>query len=772
MNLSVIERMAREGDLSIDAATYLLNCRGECEWLDYKQLLTLEHDKQLCDFAKDALAIKNVGGGYILIGIEDKTWKPVGLTEHLPYDSKMLRDQIRRAAGIELSVDVVAHHIRIAGSTGHFALILVRSSRKRTKRRSPTVVSKDFCASTGFGLRRGEIYVRKGDSTVKVSSQAELEDLLDALEAQADEVALTGSGASSPFAVEDGLYRLLEKGFDQFVGRENQRQELLEAVTRDPRIWIINVHGPGGVGKSALVNWAVYEFYARRTFECIVQLTAKETVLTPQGIVRYGRSLYSLENLLDHILMTFGEDVPLELEKKRSLAREILSAWSTLLVLDNMETVQDSRIVSFIQELPVDTRAKVLMTSREKSGAWELPLYVHELTYDEVREFMKVRVDELGMDCPTDEKTAKQVRDASGGLPLAIQWILGRYRATGSLGAVLQAVGAKDSPVLEFSFRNIWQVLSPDGKAVLAIMTIFDDPPTVQQISVATGFAVDRVETACAEISDVTLVDRRIGREDGIARHIALPITLSFARHQLSDMGDFEVMARRRFMQFSEQMELQESELHRFRNRFETYGLATDNEKRAAILCQRGESEVFAGNVDAADSLFKQARELAPQCAYVHAMSASNDLNRNRIGAALDHIEEACRRATRATGALCFTIKARIMDAQRDRYGRVDALSKALEYSDDRITRHQYGVALSRAGCTEEAVKQFTLIIDAEKGNTPPSDTLLMALRTRVINLRRLNRQSEAAEDLAFGQRLLADYPHLRRNIRFDDLDE
>ncbi len=774
MNLAVLERMARNGDMSKDAFVYLLSCRGECEWLDYKENLSFDNDKALCDFSRDALGIKNIGGGYIVVGVQDKTWKPVGLCTSFPYDTKLLRDQVMRATGVSLDIDVVSHEMKTPQSAGHFALILVRASRKRTKRRSPTVVGKDFCASTSFGLRRGEIYVRKGDSTVRITTQEELEDLLDNLEAQTEEATLTSDGQSSPFAIEDGLYRLLEPGFEHFVGRDEQRRDLMAAITKDPRIWIINVHGPGGVGKSALVNWVVYEYYKKRQpFESIIQLTAKDTVLTPQGIRRYGRSLYSLENLLDHILATFGEDTTGDLAQKKQMAIDYLSAWSTLLVLDNMETVQDARIVDFVQTLPVNSKAKILMTSRQKSGMWELPLYVKELTLEEIQTFLKVRVEELAINCPTDISMAKLFLQESGGLPLAIQWILGCYKKTGRLDATLHAVSEKDSPVLEFSFRNIWQVLTHDAKAILAVMTIFDDPPTQHQLTVATELPVERIEKACAELAEVTLIDRSPGSAGSATKFVALPITLSFARHQLNNMGEFEVTCRRRFMQFTEQMTLQESEIHRFRSRFERYGLQTDNEKRAAILCQRGESEVFSGNVDNADLLFNQARELAPQSAYVYAMSASNDLNRNRIGSALAHIEEACKRLTKQTGDLCYTVKARILDAQRDRYGRLEALSKALEYApDDAVIRHQYGVALSRAGYTDDAVKQFTVIIDRECKKMPPSETLLMALRTRIINLIRLHKTDEAQADITFGQKLLNDYKYMQKSIRFDDLEE
>src|SRR6266568_5366204 len=94
-----------------------------------------------------------------------------------------------------------------------------------------------------------------------------------------------------------------------YIGREQLKADLRRAILGDPRIWIINVSGPGGVGKSALVTEIAYELYESDAFESIIQLTAKETILTQEGILRArGRSLYSLENLFDHIAIVFEEE--------------------------------------------------------------------------------------------------------------------------------------------------------------------------------------------------------------------------------------------------------------------------------------------------------------------------------------------------------------------------------------------------------------------------------------------------------------------------------
>jgi Schlafen, AlbA_2/NB-ARC domain len=765
--------MISEGDLSREAFRYLLECRGECEWLDYKETLSLEHEAELCAFARDALAFKNVGGGYIVAGVRDKTWEQVGLSQPMPYDSKLLREQMIRATGVSLDVDIVTHSLEYDGGSHSFALIHVRSSKKRSKRRSPTLVSKDFCSAKPYGLRRGEIYVRRGDSTVRVSSREELEELLERIEAQADEDAARAEASPSPFAIEDGSYRLLDRGFEHFVGRVDLRERLLQAVCGDPRIWIVNVHGPGGVGKSALVNWAAHALYKEQRFEAILQLTAKETMLTDTGIRRFSRSLYSLENLLDHILLLFEENPEQELSVKKGIAIELLSAWHTLIILDNMETISDGRILAFVQNLPPGSKARVLLTSRTKTGGWELPIAVTEMTSEETLEFIKLKSAELQVDFPLDPPTIVRVTQVSGGLPLATQWIVGQYKKSRRLDLVLESAKSTDSPVLEFSFRNIWGLLTSEARTVLAIMSIFDGPPSLQQFTVATEMPSEWIERALSDLVEVTLVNRTPPREDGQTLFTALPITLAFARNELTVMGDFELRSRQRLQRFNEQMELQASEIARFRGEFDRYGIETPNEKRAAILCRQAESAMFSGNAEGAELLFKQARELAPQSAYVLARAASYEPACNRVGLALERATEACRRAGKRNGALCYSVKARVLDVQRDKAGRVEALEKALTFdSDDTVLRHQYGVALSRVGREREAVDQFSKIIAVEESRSLPRDTLVMALTTRIINLRRLGRSAEAEADIAQARQIIAQHPHLSHVAsKLDELD-
>lgn len=581
MNFAKLERMVVEGDMSKDALIYLIHCRIECEWLDYKESLSLGHDSQLCNFSKDVVALKNVGGGYLIIGVRDKTWEHIGIDAPIPFDSKQLQSKVQKCTGLTLDVFIVHHEINFKSGKKIFALIYVRSSKKRSKRYTPSFTKHSYLPQMPYGIRQGEIYIRENDATVRAKSLDSVTEIVDRLAERSDEDLLHPE-SSSPFAISDDTYRLLEKGFDTFIGRQNLKNEVAEAVIKDPRLWIINVHGPGGVGKSALVNWATHEFYENKSFDAIIQLTAKETYLTPKGIKRVlGRSLYSIENLLDHIFKTFLEPPPDSIEKKIKSAQYLLSIFKTLLVLDNMETVTDGRIIEFVQKLPPENKSKVLLTSRERTGGWELPIPVKELTHDEIKEFIEIKSKEIDVNFPIDDKIISTIESVTGGLPLAIQWLMGRYKLSGDFDEELKCLMGCDSPVLEFSFRNIWEKLSTDSKAILAIMSIFESrPPTVDLLSVALGWDKDRIESSLSELNDVTLVTKSTQKSDGNIVYNTLPITLSFAQHQLSEMGDFEEKCRQRYQIYNDQLDLKESETYRFENLFEQFGLISENEKK------------------------------------------------------------------------------------------------------------------------------------------------------------------------------------------------
>ncbi|MCL4396567.1 MAG: NB-ARC domain-containing protein [Chloroflexi bacterium] len=300
---------------------------------------------------------------------------------------------------------------------------------------------------------------------------------------------------------------------------------------------------------------------------------------TEAGIRHLRPTLVSLEDLLERILQLFehGEYSSSGLEKSKEVVVEILSAYKTLIILDNMETISDGRIMEFIRSLPQETRAKVLLTSRRRTSEWEYPIQVTELSQAEVRDFIGIRCNELGLDFPTDRTDViERITQTSGGSPLAIQWTLGEYAKTRDLEAILARALTPDSPLLEFSFRNSWNVLDHVARQALAVLSIFEEPPTAQMWRTALDWPVEKIERAISSLVEVTFVAERTERRTGVITYRALPITLSFARNELAKMGELERESRLKYQQLRNSLELASVETRQYTDLFTRFGATTD----------------------------------------------------------------------------------------------------------------------------------------------------------------------------------------------------
>lgn len=748
MNISRIHKMAVEGDLSIGGLRYLLSCRTEFEHLDFKLEIDVTNDQLAVEIAKDIIGMKNTGGGYLIIGVEDKTWYPNGLKKSTGLDSKLLRDKVRKYTGVDIEVDIVEYTIDIEGSNRLFAMICVRASAKFNKLKNPTLCKISYKETQKWGIRKGDIYFRDGDQTCRLDDlnrlQEKLEDLQDRYQ-EADQEEATNN--PSPFEVENGLYRLLPKEYGTFIGRENLLEEIKTSIEKDPRIWIINIYGPGGVGKSALATRVAYNYYESGKYEAILQLSAKDKELSSgHGITPRTPSLISLEDLIDRILYLFSHQdcAPDDFSEKKALVIELLSAFSTLLILDNMETVNDGRIMEFVRNFPPGIKTKVLLTSRQRNSSWEMPIQVTELSKDEIKEFIKLRSKELKLDFPiNDTNVINKISEISGGLPLAIQWILGEYSRTKNIEAILARVITNQSPLLEFSFRNSWSALDTDSQKALAVLPIFDQPPTLQEWRTVLNWPIDNIERVKGKLIESTFVTERTDKKTSNKIYIALPITLSFARLELDKLGSFAIDAISRYEVYNQRISLSMQQESQSENLFTKFDAKTENQRKAILLARMAEGQMSSFGYQEAEEYYKQALQIDPFSIYALISYGRFKADLFEFQSAIDLFNRALTKVTKKTAFIVHYNLADVYGRLKDWGKKVFHLREALNYDSDSsylytMAQHSLGVALGKMNNHTEAIMCFDEIIERELIKPyGPGNSLVVAARTKKISLER-----------------------------------
>ena len=82
-----------------------------------------------------------------------------------------------------------------------------------------------------------------------------------------------------------------------------------------PRVWTVSLVGTAGAGKTSLVYQVAQQCQDRGLFDAVIWTSAKQGLLTPQGVVPLAHYTTSLDTILDTIGRTLGKREVLSVSK-------------------------------------------------------------------------------------------------------------------------------------------------------------------------------------------------------------------------------------------------------------------------------------------------------------------------------------------------------------------------------------------------------------------------------------------------------------------------
>ncbi len=355
----------------------------------------------------------------------------------------------------------------------------------------------------------------------------------------------------SPTPVTRNIYQNLPAPtYTEFIGRKAEMKRLLELLEFRHSAHIITVDGIGGVGKTALVVEAAYRCLKASEenlssvpkFDAIIFTCAKQQYLTPSGILFKQQAQRNLRDIFREIAHTLDQPVITQSapDEQFERVRQCLAKQPTLLIVDNMETIQDTQnVMSFLYDLPANI--KVVITTREQMVY--VPIRLDCLPLEDGLKLIQQQGKEKAIELSPED--AKKLYEKTGGVPMAIVYAIGQLCSGYPLDSVMERLAANTGDVAEFCFKeSVQEIREKPAHKLLMALAIFPQACLRDAVVEVAGLTANPIAAndSLARLQQLSLINQK---EE---RYSMLSLTREYALAELAAYPEFEKAARQRWL--------------------------------------------------------------------------------------------------------------------------------------------------------------------------------------------------------------------------------
>jgi len=350
-------------------------------------------------------------------------------------------------------------------------------------------------------------------------------------------------------SAEGPRHNLPSRDYEQFIGRQQELAEVRRLLGPKSRAFVITVDGIGGIGKSALVLESAYAFVDQykdlpesERFEAIVWVSAKRTYLTASGIRERRQVFRTIEDVFAAIarVLDYPAITRARPEEQRTLAEQVLREQRTLLLLDNLETVDDEELLDFLHELPEPTKA--LITTRHRIDVAR-PVRLSDMNRDDA--LLLIAQEAARKNVTITPQQQEELWQRTGGLPLAVVWSIGLMSVGHGIDAVLRQLSVGQNDLASFCFaETVARIRGRNAERLLLALALFERSVSREMLGEVAGLGDDIVgrDDGLAELLQISLINQRADRFK------LLPLTHNFARQMLRQQPQLDRDLRERWI--------------------------------------------------------------------------------------------------------------------------------------------------------------------------------------------------------------------------------
>ena len=367
---------------------------------------------------------------------------------------------------------------------------------------------------------------------------------------------LLSAGEESNLASQPKVYHNLpQPDFEKFIGRESEIADIDRILQPYPQsqIHLVTIDGIGGIGKSALALEIAFRYlqtYSQlaenNRFDAIIWASAKLTILTGEGIQKRPQSLRTLDDIYRAIAVTLDREdiIRSRPEEQPEIVRQVLRRQRTLLIIDNLETVDDRAVNTFLRELPAPTKA--IVTTRHRIDV-AYPVRLTGMAWHHAKTLIEQECKKKTVLLKTGE--ARRIFDRTGGVPLAIVWSIAQMGFGYSIESIMSRLGTPNSDIVQFCFDGAIEPLrgKPSHKLLMSLSLVAVDASREALGYIANLSELDR-DDGFVDLEKLSLVNKNANRFS------LLPLTKIFAIDEAEKHPEFKNVAKKRWFDYLKEL--------------------------------------------------------------------------------------------------------------------------------------------------------------------------------------------------------------------------
>lgn len=470
-----------------------------------------------------------------------------------------------------------------------------------------------------------------------------------------------------------------------FVGRADDEEKIIKMLKSNMHR-VITIAGAGGVGKSALTLKIVNDIIRDNIIEYdfIVWVSAKENKLSYLGIEDLEPTLKNYDELLDTILNVVGFDADSYGEdnnKKESDINDLFDACNrVLLIIDNLETITDERIINFI--LDSHPNVNFIITSRRGLG----------------------------------------------------QAALGK-----DIMCVIDGINEQSSDISKFCFEQVFSELSLEAKSILYALCLDNEAVPKGVLKYISNLDDISFEDCIHDLLIVSLIlpEQKVNKQNGEINsyYSLLPLTRGYVKVELDKNRDIKSQLQERMVTVETTLEEAERAKVQYRFSLSNFGATTEEEKIASMLAQTAYQKYQAGSYLDAVETFKKAVDITPRFASIYRNWAIIESMESHWAEADALMEKASKLNKDDTQIwLVWGNIKRKSDKIKEAYNYYE---KAYKLSPkDNVVLNSYAQAISRLGDFQRADKLYKEALELVEG-IPHNKHLIINYTSIAENLKK-----------------------------------